>query len=146
MRLWSFHPKYLDNVGLSRAINESISGYKALTGKQEMWKNHPQLERFKASNNPMSNFQDYAFVLCRHKFEQWLEQLETIPTETEYEIVMTVTKGQLQYEWKHYLNKLKTQKGRDKELYEKLKLIENPEPHPLFEVVEGDIESWEKVK
>jgi len=59
---------------------------------------------------------------------------------------MTVTEGQLKYEWQHYLNKLKTQKGRDKKLYEELKSIEMPEAHSIFSVIEGDIESWERIK
>jgi hypothetical protein len=56
---------------------------------------------------------------------------------------MTVTKGQLVYEWNHYLNKLKK---RNPTKYAELRGILIPEPHPIFRVIDGDIESWEKVK
>ena len=63
------------------------------------------------------------------------------------EFFMTVTKGQLEYEWKHL--------GRKLYKRSKLKLTNNInecwelsmiKPHPLFTVIEGDIESWEKRK
>ena len=52
-----------------------------------------------------------------------------------------VTRGQLQYELEHLKAKLKS---RDAGKYEEIKTVVNPEPHPLFKVVPGDIEPWEK--
>lgn len=153
MRLWSFNPKYLDSVGLSRAINEAISGYKALTGKQKMWQNHSQLERFKNADIFVSKkdnhilLQSYIVSLITNYRRRKYKEIDFSQSiEIDGSASLTVTKGQIEYEWQHYLNKLKTQKGRDKELYEQLKDIKTPEPHPLFSMVAGDIESWEKVK
>jgi len=143
MRLWSFHPKYLDPVGLSRLINEGISGYKALTGKQKMWQNHSQLTRFK--NHPKRYYQIYMILICNIKYNQWMNQLndDIIINGNDCFDHMTVTRGQLEYEWKHYLNKLQS---RNPTLYGRLKGIVTPEPHPIFKVIPGSIESWEKVK
>lgn len=55
---------------------------------------------------------------------------------------MELTKGQLSYEWKHYLQKMLK---RNQSLYDHYKLLESISPHPMFTLVEGGIELWEKV-
>ena len=67
---------------------------------------------------------------------------------------LTVTQGQLIYEFKHLQRKL--EKRDSNKFYSninKVYIIEHKklplrtiESHPLFKVVEGDIESWEKIK
>lgn len=56
-------------------------------------------------------------------------------------VSLTVTAGQMAYEWMHLLAKLKE---RNPELYLKWRNTEMPEAHPLFSVCAGDIESWER--
>ena len=53
---------------------------------------------------------------------------------------MVVTTGQIKYEAEHLLNKLKK---RDAVKFEALNKLYNPEPHPMFEIVDGGIERWE---
>ena len=55
---------------------------------------------------------------------------------------MVVPRGQLQYEWAHLLLKLRI---RDKERSRQLEAVKRPRPHPLFRVVPGGVEEWEKV-
>jgi hypothetical protein len=55
---------------------------------------------------------------------------------------MTVSIGQLEYEWKHLLAKLEK---RSPELFIKHSTIVIPVPHPLFEIIKGGIEDWEKI-
>lgn len=143
MRLWSFHPKYLDNIGLSRAINEGISGYKALTGQQKMWANHSQLIRFKATDKPEYYLQIYLNQIFIERLNKWRDTIDAPHITADMNPLLEVTEGQLIYEWNHYLNKLAI---RNKTLYNTLKQIDTPEPHPIFKVIEGDIEQWEKVK
>ena len=146
MRLWSFHPKYLDAVGLSRLINEGISGYKALTGQQKMWQNHPQLTRFKNSRYSKDFLQSYLKCIIMFQLEKKSKEIDWDDCPKSYSFwfnEIKVTEGQLKYEWQHYLKKLQK---RNKKLYNELKSIEIPSPHPIFRVVKGDIESWEKVK
>ncbi len=54
---------------------------------------------------------------------------------------MYVTEGQLAYEWEHLLKKIKY---RDSVFYNIIK-NEAPIPHPIFSVINGEIEKWEKV-
>ena len=53
-----------------------------------------------------------------------------------------VTRGQLLYEWEHLKAKLAR---RDPLQLAQISGIEIPDVHPLFAVVEGSIEPWEKV-
>lgn len=60
---------------------------------------------------------------------------------TEKVMSLTVTTGQMAYEWTHLLAKLKE---RNPVLYRKWRNAEAPEAHPIFSVCVGDIESWER--
>jgi hypothetical protein len=60
---------------------------------------------------------------------------------TEETTTLVVASGQLEYEWAHLMNKLKK---RNFVLYQKWKETTMPEPHPMFEVHAGQVESWER--
>ncbi len=51
------------------------------------------------------------------------------------------TQGQLHYEWEHLKRKLK---ARSPDQLLKIEKIVAPDPHPLFEIVPGEIRAWEK--
>jgi hypothetical protein len=57
-------------------------------------------------------------------------------------VTLTVTLKQIEYETLHLLKKLKT---RDVERYDRLLNESNIEPHPLFKIIDGEIEEWEIV-
>ena len=59
MRIWSIHPKYLDTKGLVAVWRETLLGKHVLEGKTKGYKNHPQLLRFKAANNPIDAINQY---------------------------------------------------------------------------------------
>jgi len=52
------------------------------------------------------------------------------------------TRGQLLYEWDHLLKKLEI---RSPLKLAEIKRILHPEPHPLFDIVDGNVEGWEKI-
>jgi hypothetical protein len=54
MRLWSVHPGYLDTKGLLALWREGLLAKNVLEGKTKGYRNHPQLQRFKATPNPVS--------------------------------------------------------------------------------------------
>ena len=58
-------------------------------------------------------------------------------------LLLGVTSGQVRYEFQHLLDKLR---ARDPARYEALKGEVKVKVHPLFYVVEGDVEPWERVK
>lgn len=45
------------------------------------------------------------------------------------------------YEWRHLLRKLRV---RSPDVYAKWKSVKRPEPHPMFRIVRGPVESWER--
>ena len=57
--------------------------------------------------------------------------------------VLPCTRGQLLYEWRHLKEKLR---ARDARKYSELEHIEEPEAHPIFTIIEGDVEAWEVTK
>ena len=56
-------------------------------------------------------------------------------------LVLTATRGQLKHEWRHLLRKLARRSPR---VYERWRRERAPEPHPLFRIVRGSIELWER--
>ena len=144
MRLWSLNPKYLDRQGLLAVWREGLLAKKVLEGKTKGYKNHPQLIRFKDSEDAIAYINNYLFIIYQeagkrgYKFS--LEKLDGLKKISKH---IKVSNKQLAYEFKHLLNKLRT---RDIERYEKYKSVKKIEAHDLFEVVEGEIEKWEKIK
>jgi hypothetical protein len=141
MRLWSFHPKYLDARGLVVLWREGLLARKVLQHQTKGYKNHPQLYRFNAHIQPGAAI-DY-YLRCAYEesvrrgyhFDAGKiglkKQCPKIP----------LSKGQLEYELNHFKTKLKL---RDPARYEKILAVKKPMAHPLFKVIKGGIESWEK--
>jgi hypothetical protein len=141
MRLWSLHPKYLDSKGLVALWREALLAKKVLEEKTKGYKNHPQLLRFRQSTDPIKSIDFYLEYI-------YIEAIRRGYTFDSSKFVveknirkLSVSSSQIDYELLHLLNKLKE---RDYLLYEKLKGLENIELHPLFFLVEGDIEPWER--
>jgi hypothetical protein len=142
MRIWSIHPKYLDSKGLVALWRETLLAKNVLEEKTKGYKNHPQLTRFKNSKNPLQGINQYLAVVYhesqirgyhfnKDKFNVNLEP-----------VTLTVARKQIEYETQHLLKKLET---RDKERYHRLLNETNIEPHPLFKIIDGEIEEWEKI-
>jgi len=141
MRIWSINPEYLDGKGLVALWRETLLAKKVLQNKTKGYKNHPQLIRFKASTKPINAINYYLKLV-------WLEAEKrnySFDKRKFIEIInieqINVTIGQINYERKHLLNKLKL---RDEEKYDEIIKIIDFKTHPLFNLIEGDIEPWEK--
>ncbi len=143
MRLWSLHPKYLDTKGLVALWRETLLAKSVLEGRTKGYKNHPQLERFKKHPNSLAAVNFYLFYVLKEAQNRGYRFDETKIVFTQIEEKIPITRGQLEYEFEHLLRKLQK---RDPDRYEKLKNQRSIEPHPIFFVIEGDVESWEKVK
>ena len=59
MRLWSLHPRYLDSKGLVALWREALLAQHVLAGKTTGYRNHPQLDRFKAHADPLGAIAAY---------------------------------------------------------------------------------------
>ena len=143
MRIWSIHPKYLDSKGLVALWREALLAKKVLEGKTAGYRNHPQLDRFKNSKDPVDTINQYlsdvydeadarGFAFDNNKFRK--------PKDP---VFLTVSEEQIKYEFDHLLSKLK---AREISLHEKLVGTKTISPHPMFKIVRGNIEEWEIVK
>lgn len=166
MRLWSIHPKYLDQKGLCGLWREALLAQDVLLKgefsehpqtphtrlRRTPYYNHPQLERFKNCERPLDSIGRYLLEIYveaevrGYNFNSNKIKGKLTP------IILTVTQKQLDYEYTHLQTKLKE---RDYEKYndnvnltfqELLLKGEEVKAHPLFKVVEGNIETWEKIK
>lgn len=142
MRLWSLHPKYLDAKGLVALWREALLAQKVLLGETKGYRNHPQLTRFKALDNPVAGLASYLAAVCEEASRRGYRFESAKIAPARFNGKMLVTEGQLVYEWQHLLNKLKM---RDPDRLAGLEQLSLPVPHPLFQVVAGQVESWEKV-
>jgi hypothetical protein len=142
MRLWSLHPGYLDTKGLVACWREGLLARKVLKSETKGYKNHPQLERFKAQPDPLAALDSYLLAI----FEEATQRGFSFDREKigpgSLRIRIPLTDGQLDYELRHLKAKLRT---RDAERYGKIAGLATARPHPIFELRKGNIEPWERV-
>jgi hypothetical protein len=140
MRIWSLHPRYLDSKGLVALWRETLLAKHVLEGKTKGYIHHPQLKRFKAAQHPVDCLNYYLTAIYEEaEFRGYHFDKTKINQEFQYSI-LPVTNGQIEYEQKHLLNKLKT---RDIDRYHRFVTLGEWSLHPLFYRVEGDVEDWE---
>lgn len=141
LRLWSLHPKYLDTKGLVALWREGLLAKKVLENQTKGYRNHPQLERFKEATSPLICINAYLHLVCDEADRRGYAFNRTkLNNRKSFTLRIPVKSGQVVYEWKHLLNKLKIRSRKD---FLKLKKIEKPSLHPLFKKTKGGIELWE---
>jgi hypothetical protein len=143
MRLWTLHPKYLDRQGLVAVWREGLLAQAVLAGKTKGYKNHPQLERFKLHAHPKRAIAYYLHEVLNEANGRGYNFDETKIEFTGKPHSIQTTSGQLEYEVKHLLGKLEKRSKKD---YEVLATFGNFDPHPLFQIIPGEIEGWERAK
>jgi hypothetical protein len=143
MRIWSLHPKYLDSKGLVALWRETLLAKNVLENKTKGYKNHPQLIRFKETNDPLSFINKYLEEIYNeagrrdYSFDQ-----NKFKKNSKMSSAILVTHGQMEFEIRHLKKKLKL---RDPKKLKEIMIIKKFDPHPLFTIIEGEIESWEKI-
>lgn len=175
MRIWSLHPSLLDRRALVACWRETLLAQKVLRGLTRGYTNHPQLIRFRAHPQPLEAVAAYLSGLADeadargYSFNRALigagedsagentsgenctGKNSADKVENPYTSVarIPVPLGQLEYELAFLQHKVA---GRDPEWEHQLseRLAARGElaacAHPLFEVVPGAIEPWEKTK
>jgi hypothetical protein len=142
MRLWSLHPRYLDPKGLVALWREGLLAQAVLAGQTRGYKHHPQLARFLQSSAPGNYMAAYLRLVHAEAVRRGYRFDEKKIGQSSIVEPLLITRGQLDYEWWHLTNKLKT---RAPSWLSQLEAFKQPEPHPLFRVVAGDIAEWEVV-
>jgi len=142
MRLWSLHPKYLDTKGFVALWREALLAQAVLRGDTRGYRHHPQLERFKTTPRPMHAIAAYLSAIHkeadRRNFKFDVSKIG--PGQLKERIA--VTQGQIDHEAAHLKKKLA---HRDAVSLQRLDAVRHPEPHPLFEIVPGAVEKWERL-
>ena len=142
MRIWSLHPQYLDAKGLVALWRESLLAKKVLQGRTRGYQHHPQLDRFRARHDSVQLIDRYLSEVYAEALERgYAFDRKKIGRKLSAEKI-AVTKGQLQYEFEHLKKKLRR---RDRKKFAAVVDISFPKPHPLFKIVRGAIEKWEKI-
>jgi hypothetical protein len=142
MRLWSIHPEYLDAKGLVALWRESLLAQKVLLGETIGYKNHPQLIRFKKSNNSIGAIATYLRCIQEEAEKRGYKFNSNKIVNKRVTKKILVNSDQIEYEFTHLLKKLKK---RDPANYKRLKNIKRIKQHPLFNKKKGGIEEWEIV-
>ncbi len=141
MRLWSLHPKYLDSRGLTALWREALLAQKVLHLATQGYRKHPQLERFHSHPDPQAAIATYLQYVHEESVSRGyrFDAAKISPLWTTRRIPCTT--GQLQYEKERLERKLKS---RDAARYRELRSLDTIEAHPLFIIVDGEREPWEK--
>jgi hypothetical protein len=141
MRIWSLHPKYLDRQGLLACWRETLLAQKVLRGETHGYRNHPQLARFLSQPDPIDCIACYLVTLAEEAEKRGYHfdrsKIGSCPSEH----TIPVTREQVLFEWRHLKEKLQL---RDPDRLDQMKNIEHPEPHPLFKIIDGKVETWER--
>ncbi|MGA7615568.1 MAG: pyrimidine dimer DNA glycosylase/endonuclease V, partial [Thermoanaerobaculia bacterium] len=139
----SIHPQYLDAKGIVALWREALLAQAVLRGETRGYRHHPQLERFRAHARPPSALATYlAEVHAEAVRREYMFDATRIGSGRTKRTI-AVTSGQIDYEWRHLMEKLRQ---RAPELYRKWRRVDSPEVHPLFVIVPGDVESWERIQ
>ncbi len=150
MRLWTLHPQYLDTPGLLALWREALLARTVIQGKTSGYKNHPQLIRFRQSSDPLDYLEFYLATILEDSLIRGFDFNSSklkLPSKTFSHSKLSrlpVTRDQVNYEWQHLLEKLKL---RQPSQFKKLKTLENDQIqiNPLFKIIPGPVESWEKI-
>ena len=143
MRLWSLHPKYLDAQGLVALWREGLLAQKVLLGRTKGYKHHPQLERFRASVNPVGAIANYLHSVADEADARGYVFDRSKIAKRRSSAKLPVSTGQVAYEFQHLLAKLKL---RTPASYKKLRATKRVQAHPLFRKVRGPVAEWEVVR
>jgi hypothetical protein len=142
MRLWSLHPSYLDSKGLVALWREALLAQKVLAGRTKGYRQHPQLHRFKACRHPLKMIGDYLSRVAEEAESRGYQfERRKILEGSRAKPKISVSRGQLAYEWRHLRAKLKL---RDPARYRRMAKTHRPVPHPSFRARPGRMEAWER--
>lgn len=140
MRIWSIHPKYLDTKRLTAQWREALLCKNVIEGKTKGYVNHPQFIRIKNHNKPIEFINAYLLTIWEEANKR-LFKYDKSKIDMDKAILfknkMEVSDKQLEYEYYHMMLK----SGKIEHI-----LINEIESNPLFNIIEGDIMIYERVK
>ena len=141
MRIWTLHPKYLDPQGLVALWREALLARAVLRGMTTGYRHHPQLLRFQSHAAPRSAINAYLNSVYTEAESRGYSFNRRKIGPVRANVRIESTEGQLHYEWRHLMGKLRV---RSPLLYRTWRSVISPESHPLFSIGCGAVEQWER--
>jgi hypothetical protein len=140
MRLWTLHPKYLDRQGLLALWREGLLARAVLRGATRGYRQHPQLERFRAHASPALAIDTYLAAVHDEASRRGysFDRSKIDPAAAIAGIAAST--GQLRYEWEHLRRKLAERTPALVDQWQG----ETPACHPMFLLQPGPVASWER--
>lgn len=136
MRLWSLHPSLLDTKGLVACWREAKLALAVLENKTKGYKHHPQLDRFKSTPNPVHALKVYLRCLYDESVARGYNFDSTCIADT-VDVQLPVTTGQLEFEYQHLQKKVAARSPNH--------ILKDLTTHPMFDTIDGSIETWERL-
>jgi hypothetical protein len=141
MRLWSLHPSLLDARGLVAVWREALLAQKVIRGQTKGYRRHPQLARFRRSQDPQAAIGSYLRAIHHEAERRGYSFNGSKIIGKRQAAPLAVSRGQLAFEWAHLKSKVRL---RDPEWFETLHRRRRIRAHPLFAIVPGEVEPWER--
>ncbi|QJC21419.1 pyrimidine dimer DNA glycosylase/endonuclease V [Arcanobacterium buesumense] len=145
MRLWSLDPSHLDRAALVAGWREGLLAQKVLAGLTKGYQHHPQLERFRAQDDPMAAIGAWLAGLhedaTRRGYAFDATKI-TFPPRVITNIQVPVTSGQLAYEAQWL--RAKIERRAPQLLHHEPWVSGKFRTHPIFVLTAGDVEGWER--
>jgi pyrimidine dimer DNA glycosylase len=141
VRIWSLHPRYLDARGLVALWREALLAQAVLQGRTHGYVHHPQLQRFRDCSCPVGFIARYLRAVREEAVHRGYRFAVRKISRSRARGLLTVSRGQLEFEWRHLMEKLQ---ARDPKWRARLVAVKAPEPHPVFLVVNGGVAQWER--
>ncbi len=142
MRLWTLHPKYLDAAGLVALWREALLARAVLRGATCGYRQHPQLQRFQALATPRATINAYLAAVLAEADARGYRFARDKLGPVRGAVMIDCTHGQLLHEWSHLLRKLEV---RSPGAHRRWREVTLPDAHPLFRIIAGSIEAWERM-
>jgi hypothetical protein len=112
-----------------------------LRGETRGYRCHPQLLRFRSQRDPVGSLDRYLAVVHREARGRGYRFDGTKLCRAAGRARIVTTEGQLLFEWARLLDKVR---ARDPRHFPRIAGVTRPEAHPLFRIVPGPVEPWEK--
>ena len=121
---------------------EALLAQAILKGQTKAYARHPQLIRFRQSRTPIRGIAAYLRIVHAEGSRRGFKfDIDKIVRGGHVEC-MVVMRGQIKYEWDHFMAKLLK---RDIQRFIHLKSVRKIDSHPLFKIIQGGVEDWEKI-
>jgi hypothetical protein len=126
-------------MGLVALWREGLLAQKVLRGKTKGYRRHPQLNRFRATKNPVGAIGIYLSAVAGEAATRGYAFDASKIVSRSRGIRISVSAGQLEFERKHLARKLRLRDPAKYQILKKSKLL----AHPMMHVVAGGIKPWE---